>query len=252
MLLSFTLSLVLAITPVLGRQFKQFHRRQAADPCDAPCSNVIVYASSCSDDACFCPYAIASASACSSCLLHVDANPTAAADIGSALSICQVEETAVVNTPAATPTPTPTATTGSDPCDAPCANIITYASVCTDDACFCPYAIASASACSSCLLHVDANPSAAADIGSALSICQVEETGGTAVATTTSVTHNTHTTTSILVPPPAGTTSTTASTTPTIQVKSGAQGLTMSMLGSGYLEMVMFLAAVMGFVCAFC
>ena len=241
MLLSVTVSLALSITHAHG---KQFHRRQV-DPCDAPCSNVITYASICSDDACFCPYALASASACSSCLLNVDANPSAAADIGSALSICRTEEpgtTARVTTPPPTPTPT----SGGDPCDAPCSNVITYASICSDDACFCPYALASASACSSCLLNVDANPSAAADIGSALSICRTEENG-----VTTPGANNTPTTTPKLIPT-TGTGTAVAKTTPaTTAAKSGAEVLTMSMLRSGYLQMVMFLAAVLGFVCAF-
>ena len=166
-----SLALDKVIILIEKREFLVDHRiprRQVSTPvgpCANQCSVLNQAISSCFDDTCFCPVLTAAGAGCSQC--YATANITAAAALSSASSICQSEfplTSSIASLAAA--------------CSVQCSLLNQALSVCSDDTCFCPAALASGSQCSSCLATV--NIAEAQDIGSAIQICQFEfATGGT-------------------------------------------------------------------------
>ena len=128
--------------------------------------------SSANSFACVCPTVVASGLACSSCLASVDADATDASFLGSLHNRCAATGTA----------------TTTDPCDAPCNNVVSALSTCTASAdsfaCACPTVVASGLACSSCLASVDADATDASFFGSLYTRCKSPTTMNAALTST--------------------------------------------------------------------
>jgi cobalamin biosynthesis Mg chelatase CobN len=79
------------ITFLAGLASANLFARQATDPCEsiAACASINNAVNACTDDACFCPTALAVAAACASCYATV--NATLSADLSSAIVQCQTE-----------------------------------------------------------------------------------------------------------------------------------------------------------------
>jgi hypothetical protein len=136
-------------------------------PCSASCSNINVAASSCPNDACFCPVLEVSGSVCAQCWATV--NVTQASVVTSVMSGCSAQYP-ITSAPPLTPLPnSPNAT---NPCSAPCNNIGVAATACASDACFCPILEASGSACSAC--YATRNTTQASIVSSLMSQCILE------------------------------------------------------------------------------
>ena len=209
---------------------------KAPDPCDAPCNNVVSALSMCTSSAnsfaCVCPTVVASGLACSSCLASVDADATDASFLGSLHNRCAATGTA----------------TTIDLCDAPCNDVVSALSTCTASAdsfaCACPTVVASGLACSSCLASVDADATDASFFGSLYTRCKSSTTMNAAL-TSTPTTRPTV---------PKTTTSTTGNsiaTHPYTQSVSGAHRLGPEMLAAGYIQIIMLILMIAGFIGVF-
>jgi hypothetical protein len=158
--------------------------------CSPVCSVLDSAANTCAGDACFCPVLTAVGTPCSQCYASV--NITAAELLASAFSICASEfsgaggATTTQNLIFSTSTASTSAFVGlAAACKSQCNLINSALSLCTDDFCFCPTALAAGSACSSCLMTADI--SQGTQLGSAIYICQTEFSAGTAASTTKSL-----------------------------------------------------------------
>jgi len=136
------------------------------------CDVIADAASSCSDDACFCPTLASLGPACSSCLQPI--NATAAFEVASILSICTSEFPNLASGGSV-----PTQTSAQPTCTA-CSSINAANTICSNNACFCASILQYGGACSVCLQTI--SPAQAADVGSAISSC------GTAPVTTSPIT----------------------------------------------------------------
>ena len=150
-----------------------------ANPCEASCNNINVAATSCPNDACFCPILEMSGSVCSQCWATV--NITQASVVSSIQSGCASEYPITGTTPIA---PLPTSPNAANPCSAVCNNIGVAATACGNDACFCPILEASGSACGAC--YATRNTTQASLISSAISQCLSEYPSSTSVFSSTS------------------------------------------------------------------
>jgi hypothetical protein len=219
--------------------------RQAADPCSAQCGNIDSAASSCTDDACFCPTLIAQGPQCTGCWQTV--NVTEASAIASIMTQCQLElASASVTQPPASQTPSsPTA------CSAQCAGIDAAASSCTNDACFCPTLIAQAPKCTACWASVNATE--AGLIASIYSGCQSELGTASQAATAGANPHSTEEfapqTTGPVATGTSGSSSQTGSGSVATTSHKSSAGIVvgMSMNGMGYFQTVVFLSILAGF-----
>ena len=183
------------------------------------CSIIVAAATSCPDNACFCPTAVALGPACSSCLLTV--NVTEAAVISSIINECQSEF----------PTIAPIiATVNIDVCSA-CATINSAATCPDGDACFCPTLIQLGPACSACLATI--NATAASVVGSIMSNCQTEFN---TLSTTTPITSSRTTT-----PITFGALPTSTSTS-----HSGALSPAKAFLQTSWIHVILFLSFIAG------
>ena len=192
------------------------HLQRRQENCPNQCGVIDSAANSCTDDACFCPTAVALGPACSQCLSTV--NVTQAQIVGSAISICESEFPTL--TPHTTGPAAPTQSAGQCP---QCSIIDSAVEACSDDVCLCPTLIQLGPGCSSCLATVNATE--AAILGSAITICKTEFTPSATAGLTT---HPTPTfgpsVTAVILP--------SSSTNPTTTHRSAAH----SMIG-GLLEM---------------
>ena len=130
-------------------------------PCASQCSDIISAPQTCTGDLCSCSAYVKEGPACYSCTQPF--NATAASILTKDISIC------LSNFPAlGTAAPTP------PPCFTPCAFTQQISAVCgvTNDTCFCPTYVASASACSACYATV--NITYARILSIALDICSSE------------------------------------------------------------------------------
>ena len=219
--------------------------RQAADPCSAQCGNIDAAASTCTDDACFCPTLIAQGPQCSGCWQTV--NVTEASAIASILTQCQLELASPSATqPLASQNPSvPTA------CSAQCAGIEAAASSCTNDACFCPTLIAQAPQCTACWQTV--NVTEASLIASIYTGCQSELGTASQIAATGANPHSAsqfapQTTGPVSTGAGESSSPTGAGSVPTTSHKSSAGiAVGMSMDGMGYFQTVVFLSILAGF-----
>jgi len=167
--------------------------RQVGDPCAtvAPCVSLNNADSACTDDACFCPAAVTLGPQCASCYATV--NATLSSALATVVSICSAEGFGGAAPPVtSTHAPTTAASSrgsGADPCitNSACSSIFSAADACSDDACFCPTALALGSACSQCYATV--NATLAADLSSAMVGCASEGF----VATDAAITHSSST-----------------------------------------------------------
>jgi hypothetical protein len=136
-------------------------------PCSASCSNINVAATSCVNDACFCPVLEVSGSVCGQCWATV--NVTQASVVASVMSGCSAQYPITSALPL---TPLPPSPTTPNPCSAICNNIGVAATACPNDACFCPIIEASGSACSAC--YATRNTTQASVVSSVMSQCLLQ------------------------------------------------------------------------------
>lgn len=130
-------------------------------PCAGQCSDIISAPLTCTADLCSCSAYVKEGPVCYSCTQPF--NATAASILTKDISIC------LSNFPAlGTAAPTP------PPCFTPCAFTQQISAVCgiSNDTCFCPTFVASASACSACFATV--NITYARILSQALDICSSE------------------------------------------------------------------------------
>jgi hypothetical protein len=161
--------LTLGISLLAGFTRASLFPRQGEAAC-ATASACVTFeeaADGCSDNACFCPTAIAVGPACANCF-----GPYNASFSSEILSI--VSECSQVGTGTSTPAGG-AATPTTDPClvsNTACQTLYAAASSCADDACVCPTAWMYASACAACYKTVNATVSS--DLVQALSTCAEE------------------------------------------------------------------------------
>ena len=172
----------------------------------------------------------------------MDTDPTDAATIGSDYAACKT---------GGGPIPTP------DPCDPQCSNVGMAYITCSDVACFCPTIVASGLGCSSCLATVDRDPTDAASVGAAYSTCKAaltskqHSTNGTHSALTPSTSVLTPSksaltpsasASSFAIPPTSSSQGSISTSSVVVQPKSGARGFAAEVVGTGYIQMIIFIA----------
>jgi hypothetical protein len=154
--------------------------------CSSFCSDLNSAAATCLGDSCFCAVLSASGSTCSECF--ADVNVTVAADLGSAFAICATEFPDGIDITTAAPVITgdPTSVEElAEECTTECSLLNSALVTCADDLCFCPTALSVGSACSNCLMTVNATQGT--NLGSAISVCQTEFGSGDTVSTTPNI-----------------------------------------------------------------
>lgn len=149
--------------------------------CSPLCSDIDSAVATCLGDSCVCAALQASGAACSECF--ADVNATVAANLGSAFAICESEFPDGVDISTTVPATTTEEGVLAAGCTTECSLLNSALVACVDDDCFCPTALSVGSACSHCLMTVNATQGT--DVGSAISICQTEF-GSENTASTTS------------------------------------------------------------------
>jgi hypothetical protein len=139
------------------------HLQPRQADCPDLCAPIVSALQVCTNDACFCPTAVAHGPACSSCIASV--NVTRANSVGSFVTGC-ISEFPVLSTDA-----NPTAV-ASTLCSSQCQPINAASASCSIDACFCPIILQFGPACSSCWATI--NVPEASVIATIMSGCKTE------------------------------------------------------------------------------
>jgi hypothetical protein len=196
---------------------------------------------------CLCPTVSPSWAACSECYISVNADTANAAIVATYYDECVGLQ-----------------------CDPYCQNILnafvscsTLGNTASDDACLCPTVLASAASCTSCYLGISGSSAVAEDIATLYSGClRIEASTGLASAAETGATSPTlalntgvtsATATGLLPTPGTGSTGAaqTTANVVTTTVKSGVTRFGSEGFGSGFLNLILFLAFVSGVIVAF-
>ena len=188
--------------------------------------------SSANSFACACPTVVASGLACSSCLASVDRDATDASFFGSLYTRCKTGATG----------------TAIDPCAAQCNGLASVLSTCTSSAnsfaCACPTVVASGLACSSCLASVDADATDASFFGSLYTRCYSSTTINAALTSTPTTRPTVPTTTTSAI-------GNSIATHPNTHSVSGAHGFGPEILAAGYIQIIMLILMIAGFIGVF-
>jgi hypothetical protein len=163
-------SLTLSLSLLAGFTRASLFPRQGEVAC-ATASACVTFeeaADACSDNACFCPTAIAVGPACANCF-----GPYNASFSSEILSI--VSECSQVGASTSTSSAAAAVTATTDPClasNAACQTLYAAAETCADDACVCPTVWVYAPACAAC--YKTYNATVSSDLVQALSTCAEE------------------------------------------------------------------------------